>query len=253
MLTQLSIQNFKCWKDTSAIRMAPITLFFGANSSGKSSIGQFLMLLKQTAESQDRKAPLFPGGRNSAVQLGSFQEMVFGRDVTNKIVFGYQWTLPNDLQISDPLSNHEYSGNSIKFYATVAQDGSGLNTIVVEKFGTGGAKTRVLGGIPARISSGRHDGRIPRTHPARYRFRGGLNIFQTVTRKFENEAGYPFCGRLREDCSQPTELFHRAVVVCSNSSCGNSGELAWPHFVQNTGPARVTRIGENQGLGDSQT
>jgi hypothetical protein len=30
--------------------MAPICLSFGANSSGKSSIGQFLMMLKQTVE-----------------------------------------------------------------------------------------------------------------------------------------------------------------------------------------------------------
>ena len=85
MLTQLQIQNFKGWKDTGLIRMAPITLFFGANSSGKSSLGQFLMLLKQTVESQDRKAVLFAGGRNSAVQLGSFQEMVFGRDLENRV------------------------------------------------------------------------------------------------------------------------------------------------------------------------
>ena len=56
MLRQLRIQNFKGWKDTGSIRMAPITLFFGANSSGKSSIGQFLMMLKQTIESPDRKA-----------------------------------------------------------------------------------------------------------------------------------------------------------------------------------------------------
>jgi len=56
MLRKLQIQNFKGWKDTGTINMAPITLFFGANSSGKSSIGQFLMMLKQTIESSDRKA-----------------------------------------------------------------------------------------------------------------------------------------------------------------------------------------------------
>jgi predicted ATPase len=80
MLRQLRIQNFKIWKDTGSIRMAPITLFFGENSSGKSSIGQFLMMLKQTVESADRKAVFYPGGKNSAVQLGSYQEMVFHRN-----------------------------------------------------------------------------------------------------------------------------------------------------------------------------
>jgi len=77
MLKLLRIQNFKGWKDTGDIRLAPISLFFGANSSGKSSIGQFLMMLKQTVESPDRKAVFYPGGKNSAVQLGSYREMVF--------------------------------------------------------------------------------------------------------------------------------------------------------------------------------
>ena len=62
MLKELRIQNFKGWKDTGTIRLAPISLFFGANSSGKSSIGQFLIMLKQTVESQDRKAVFYPGG-----------------------------------------------------------------------------------------------------------------------------------------------------------------------------------------------
>ncbi len=85
MLKKLRIQNFKGWQDTASIRMAPILLFFGANSSGKSSIGQFLMMLKQTVESPDRKAVFYPGGKNSAVQLGSYQEMVFHRDPKKKL------------------------------------------------------------------------------------------------------------------------------------------------------------------------
>ncbi|NLF25487.1 MAG: AAA family ATPase, partial [Deltaproteobacteria bacterium] len=104
MLKQLRIQNFKCWNDTGTIRLAPISLFFGANSSGKSSIGQFLMMLKQTVESQDRKAVFYPGGKNSAVQLGSYQEMVYHRDPANKIAFDYRWSLTEDLKFKDPLS-----------------------------------------------------------------------------------------------------------------------------------------------------
>ena len=60
MLKELRIQNFKVWKDTGNIHLAPLTLFFGANSSGKSSIGQFLIMLKQTVESPDRKAVFTP-------------------------------------------------------------------------------------------------------------------------------------------------------------------------------------------------
>ncbi len=120
MLTRLRMENFKGWKDTGSIRMAPITLFFGANSSGKSSIGQFLMLLKQTVESQDRKAVLYPGGKNSAVQLGSFREMVFGRETAGQIKFSYDWTLPAPLVVSDPLKHDGgCSGTSMSFEAQI--------------------------------------------------------------------------------------------------------------------------------------
>ena len=38
MITELRAENFKSWKDTGALRFAPLTGFFGANSSGKTSI-----------------------------------------------------------------------------------------------------------------------------------------------------------------------------------------------------------------------
>jgi predicted ATPase len=94
VLRSLHIRNFKGWKDTGNIELAPITLFFGGNSSGKSSIGQFLMLLKQTVESQDRKAVLNPGGSNTAVELGSYQDMIYRHKTTNKLSFSYAWDMP---------------------------------------------------------------------------------------------------------------------------------------------------------------
>lgn len=135
MLKKLRIQNFKGWKDTGEITMAPITLFFGANSSGKSSIGQFLMMLKQTVESQDRKAVFYPGGKNSAVQLGSYKEMVFQRNQTNKISFDYSWSLPEQIEIKDPVSKDEFSGDSISFCARVGFENTlALNSLKYELF-----------------------------------------------------------------------------------------------------------------------
>lgn len=104
MIKQLRIWNFKGWKDTGTIRMTPISLIFGANSSGKSSIGQFLMMLKQTAESQDRKAIFYPGGENSAVQLGSYREMVYQRNLDNEIAFEYEWEAFKKLKFRDAVS-----------------------------------------------------------------------------------------------------------------------------------------------------
>lgn len=133
MLKKLQIQNFKGWKDTASIRMAPISLFFGANSSGKSSIGQFLMMLKQTAESQDRKVVFYPGSINSAVQLGSYQEMVYQRNLGNKIEFEYEWSLFPELKFKDALSGKNYQASKIKFNATIGTEDSDSRKIVVER------------------------------------------------------------------------------------------------------------------------
>lgn len=124
MLKTLRIKNFKAWKDTGTIRMAPITLFFGVNSSGKSSIGQFLMMLKQTAVSSDRRTVFYPGRDDSAVQLGSFRDMVYGRDLRKKIEFEYKWSAAVPLSFKNPTSDPErmYSGNELTFKATVQSD-----------------------------------------------------------------------------------------------------------------------------------
>ncbi len=122
MLKNLRIQNFKGWKDTGTIRMAPIFLIFGANSSGKSSIGQLLMMLKQTAESQDRKAIFYPGGKNSAVQLGSFREMVYQRNLKNEIAFEYEWETFQKLKFRDTVSQTNFTADTVAFTAKVRGD-----------------------------------------------------------------------------------------------------------------------------------
>ncbi len=133
MLKQLRIQNFKGWKDTGNICLASISLFFGANSSGKSSIGQFLMMLKQTVESPDRKAIFFPGSNNSAVQLGSYHEMVYRRDLMNRISFEYEWKLPSQLKFKDALSGTSYTAEQIKFIASVGMEDDHSRMMCVEQ------------------------------------------------------------------------------------------------------------------------
>ncbi len=117
MFHRLRIKNFKLWEDTRDIRMAPITLFFGTNSSGKSSIGQFLMLLKQTIESSDRSIVLNPGGKNTAVQLGSYKEMVLHRAAERRIEFGYTWDLIPELKFNNILDGSKFEGDQMTFSA----------------------------------------------------------------------------------------------------------------------------------------
>ena len=58
MLHTLELENFKAFGQRARIPFAPITLIFGENSAGKSTILHALYLLKQTLESGDTVVPL---------------------------------------------------------------------------------------------------------------------------------------------------------------------------------------------------
>lgn len=133
MIRNLRIRNFKLWQDTGNIKMSPITLFFGSNSSGKSSIGQFLMMLRQTIDSPDQKAVFQPGDRNTAVQLGSFKEMILHRDESLKLDFEYAWDLIQELKIKDPNEGKTFSGSQVRFSAQAAKY-NGDNAVSIANF-----------------------------------------------------------------------------------------------------------------------
>lgn len=94
MISQLRLQNFKSWRDTGPMRFAPLTGFFGTNSSGKTSILQFLMMMKQTVESNDRSRVLHTGGdKNSYVDLGTFYDLIHNHQVPGELEFSIEWSL----------------------------------------------------------------------------------------------------------------------------------------------------------------
>lgn len=119
MLKSLRIQNFKGWEDTGEIKLAPLTILFGSNSSGKSSIGQFLMLLKQSIEMSDRKTTLFLGSENTPVDFGSPLNMINNHDLTKSLKFEYSWSVEKPLNFSDALHKMSYSCNFINFKSEI--------------------------------------------------------------------------------------------------------------------------------------
>jgi predicted ATPase len=78
MITHIKMKNFKSWKDSGKVELAPLTGFFGTNSSGKSSLLQMLLLLKQTAERSNVEEVIFFGDESSYVNLGNFREVIHG-------------------------------------------------------------------------------------------------------------------------------------------------------------------------------
>lgn len=101
MITNLQFRNFKSWKNVD-LDFAPLTGFFGPNSSGKSSLIQFLLMLKQTKDSPDRSIVLDFGGPDSPCDLGSFSAAVHSHKTDEEIRWRLAWKTPEEIKIEDP-------------------------------------------------------------------------------------------------------------------------------------------------------
>jgi len=134
MLKKLNFQNFKSWKDTGDIRLAPLTGFFGTNSSGKTTILQLLLMLKQTVESNDRQRILHTGDEHTYVDLGTFYDLIYKHQIPGSLNLSLDWDLAKTLQIDNPEGKRDeilFSINSLNFSTEVELE-SGL--ISVKKF-----------------------------------------------------------------------------------------------------------------------
>ncbi len=102
MLSRLHLRNFKSWREAE-LDFRPITGLFGENSSGKSSLAQFLLLLKQTRESSDRAAALDLNGR--FIDLGVAADVIHAHDESLPLEFELDFKLDSALKIADPASH----------------------------------------------------------------------------------------------------------------------------------------------------
>lgn len=133
MLTQLRIQNFKAWQDTDGIRLAPLTVFFGTNSSGKTSLLQFLLMLKQTVQSTDRRRVLNFGDNRSLVELGVWPDMVFRHEPNRKIHFTLEWRGVENLDAFGRIPKEEKE-ELLSFEAEVGTSGDKQSPLEVKYF-----------------------------------------------------------------------------------------------------------------------
>lgn len=132
MFTQMRMVNFKSWQDTGEVRLAPLTGLFGTNSSGKSSLLQMLLLLKQTAESNDRNLVLKTGSlQEGYVDLGTLQEITYGN--TEQMTLNVSWDLPEPLQITIPKARtRTLPLNNLSFESKIAATAS-TNGFIVQR------------------------------------------------------------------------------------------------------------------------
>jgi hypothetical protein len=93
LLHELRLQNFKSFGRRQTIRLAPITLLYGPNAAGKSSVTQSLLLLRQS----------LAAGRlitQGLANLGSFEGLVHRHDRELALELGVTFSAP--LKSADP-------------------------------------------------------------------------------------------------------------------------------------------------------
>ncbi len=122
MLRRIGLENFKCWRELD-IELAPITLLFGANSSGKTAILQSLLMLKQTADNLDRSQHInFGGGPRDYFDFGSYRDLVHSHETDRDISMSLTWEKTGAILsrkvgaiwVEDP-ADHFDIGKSIKY------------------------------------------------------------------------------------------------------------------------------------------
>lgn len=97
-IKELIIENFKGLKSEKRFDIAPITLFVGANSSGKSSTIHSLAALSQTVKLGDRNRPIILDDENALVHLGRFIEVIHTKSYKDTIHIGINLgSLPKDI------------------------------------------------------------------------------------------------------------------------------------------------------------
>src|SRR6185503_6431388 len=97
MLTALEIENFKCFAARQHIKFAPLTLLFGANSAGKSTILQALLYLHEIIERGSADVDRTELGGN-VVELGGFARLVHRHDTGRAVVFRAEFNTPASLE-----------------------------------------------------------------------------------------------------------------------------------------------------------
>lgn len=83
LISSVSLKNFRGFRNSGKIKLAPLTFLVGPNSSGKSTIADSILLTAQSMSgSLIWSTPNWIGG---LVDLGSYEDTVYGHKISNSI------------------------------------------------------------------------------------------------------------------------------------------------------------------------
>ena len=75
MITSISLEKYKSFKNSTTIDLKPLTILCGVNSSGKSSVLKSLLMMKQTVE---KESPY-----NQLAFMGNYVDNGYFEDIIN--------------------------------------------------------------------------------------------------------------------------------------------------------------------------
>lgn len=128
-IKSLDMDGFKGFNKNGTIQFSNINLFFGANSSGKSTAIQALMLLKQTLESKSDQFDLLLNGKY--INLGSPGDIIY-KDSQNSVRSHFSIGLELNSDNEFPNSINEVS-NDVSFNWTFKEDKNKINNICLNE------------------------------------------------------------------------------------------------------------------------
>lgn len=107
MINKWILEHFKSVNERITLQLAPLTVFAGANSSGKSTIIQSILLTTQTIQSQVQSRPVVLNGH--IVRLGTFNDIISTQAKFPNISIGFE-LLPTFRQNEPFISQRRYFG-----------------------------------------------------------------------------------------------------------------------------------------------
>lgn len=124
MITSLHVAGFKSWRDSGELPLRRLTGFFGTNSSGKTSLLQLLLVLKQTSESSDRSQVLHLGDDRTLVGLGSLKDVLHRHDEDGTLSLDISWRAGRGATVVDTKGkSRSAAGDQMAFTTKVVSSG----------------------------------------------------------------------------------------------------------------------------------
>lgn len=154
-------ENFRSFEDSGWIKIRPITIFIGANNSGKTSLIRPLLLMKQTMESRDPRLVLKLSG--PLTNLGNYYDLVFRHRIDQSIRLHLKYLYPQQHRATKSkrfdvppgeISIHLQRGSSetdIKLRQTEIRDVHGRDLLTWTESGNGRYRIKFPLGLSGKM------------------------------------------------------------------------------------------------------